>query len=171
MPYLLPRPPAAFDPGSGLLRAEHFQMAYATNDIDRARDLFASRLGIGEFRRLEGPLAAGGHIRVELAWVGSIMYELITASGPGSDIYVGRLPGGDGFALRHHHLGFLIHDSGQWQSLMDEVRSGGWLLPHVSDNPGFMKSCFVDAPELGHYLEYIFPEQAGLDFFATVPRH
>ena len=32
-----------------------------------------------------------------------------------------------------------------------------------------MDSCFVDAPELGHYLEYIFPTQAGIDFFAAVP--
>jgi hypothetical protein len=30
--------------------------------------------------------------------------------------------------------------------------------------------CFVDAPVLGHYLEYFLPKQAGLDFFHSVPR-
>ena len=36
-------------------------------------------------------------------------------------------------------------------------------------NPGFLKSCFVEAPELGHYLEYIYPEAAGIEFFQNVP--
>src|ERR1700719_2707929 len=86
------RPRANFSPGSGLLCNDHFQVAYATNDIDRACDIFSNQFGIKEFCRLQGPLAAGGHIRVELAWVGGTMYELITASGAGSDIYAGRLP-------------------------------------------------------------------------------
>ena len=38
-----------------------------------------------------------------------------------------------------------------------------------SNNPGFLQKCFVDVPELGHYFEYIFPEQAGIDFFERVP--
>lgn len=162
------RPRATFDPAEGLLRTEHFQMAYATNDIDRACDIFKDRYGIKAFRRLEGRLPAGGDIRVELAWVGTIMYELITASGPGSDLYVGRLPG-DGFAIRHHHLGFLIHDVAEWNALMREIERGKWIMPSRSSNPGFMQSCFVDAPELGHYFEYLFPEPAGLAFFEDVP--
>ena len=168
MPNFITRPDAVFDPTAGLLRIEHFQMAYATNDIDRACDLFRERFGIREFRRLEGPLPAGGQIRVELAWVGTIMYELLTASGPGSDLYVGRLLG-DGFAMRHHHLGFLIHDDTQWQALLEKIASDGWTMPSKSHNPGFMQSCFVDVPELGHYFEYIFPEPAGLAFFESVP--
>lgn len=168
MPNFITRPDAAFDPTAGLLRIEHFQMAYATNDIDRACDLFGERFGIREFRRLEGPLPAGGQIRVELAWVGTIMYELLTASGPGSDLYVGRLPG-DGFAIRHHHLGFLIHDDAQWQALLDKITGDDWTMPSKSHNPGFMQSCFVDVPELGHYFEYIHPEPAGLAFFESVP--
>lgn len=168
MSGLIRRPDSGFTPAKGLLRAEQFQMAYATNDIDRACDIFRERYGIEEFRRLEGPTAAGGHIRVELVWVGSIMYELITATGPGSDLYVGRLPK-DGFAIRHHHLGFLIHDAAQWDALMQEIARTGASMPYQNDNPGFLRSCFVDAPELGHYFEYIFPEPAGIAFFEGVP--
>ena len=162
------RPCATFSPGEGLLRTEHFQMAYATNDIDRACDIFRARFGIREFRRLEGQLPSGGFIRVELAWVKTLMYELITASGPGSELYVGRLPGA-GFAIRHHHLGFLIHDEAQWNALMGAIERGEWQMPSKSNNPGFLQSCFVDVPELGHYFEYIFPEPAGLAFFESVP--
>lgn len=162
------RPGATFSPAAGLLRTEHFQMAYATNDIDRACDMFRARFGIGQFRRLEGQLPAGGRIRVELAWAGTILYELITASGAGSDLYVGRLPAAD-FAIRHHHLGFLIHDEAEWAALMAEIERGGWAMVSKSSNPGFMQSCFVDVPELGHYFEYLFPEPAGLAFFEGVP--
>jgi catechol 2,3-dioxygenase-like lactoylglutathione lyase family enzyme len=156
--------------GAGLLRAEHFQVAYATNDIDRACDLFRERLGIGEFRRLEGQMPSGGTIRVELAWVGPVMYELMTASGPGSALYMDRLPAGPGFAIRHHHLGYLVVDDAEWEALLASADKAGWAVPYQNDNPGFLRSCFVDAAPLGHYLEYIQPEPAGLDFFHSVPR-
>jgi len=168
MPEFVRRPRAAFGPGDGLLRKDHFQVAYATNDIERACDLFAKQLGIRQFRRLEGQMPAGGQIRVELAWVGGTMYELISASGPGSDIYVGRLPPG-GFAIRHHHLGFLIHDEAQWAALESDAARIGRTLLAKSHNAGFLRSCFVDVPELGHYFEYIFPEPAGIEFFESVP--
>lgn len=170
------RPELQLDPAGGLLRTEHFQVAYATNDIERACELFRQRLGIREFRRLEGAMPSGGHIHVELAWVGNTMYELLTAEGPGAELYMngvwGRVPGrvpGDGFAIRHHHLGFLIHDEAQWQALQATIERDGWTLLSKSHTPGFMQSCFVDVPELGHYFEYLFPEPAGLEFFENVP--
>lgn len=170
-PPLLTRPPSGLSAGAGLLRAEHFQMAYATTDIEAAKQLFAERLGIGAFTPIGGPTPAGGEIRVELAWVGTIMYELMTASGPGSEIVMGRLPREAGFAIRHHHLGYLVRDEAEWAALEAEVARAGWTMPHKSVNPGFMTSCFVDVPALGHYLEYIMPEPAGLDFFQTVARN
>lgn len=168
---LRPRPESAFSPGEGLLRAEHFQMAWATNDIDRAKALLSDRLGIRNYTPLGGALATGGEIRVELAWVGTIMYELITASGPGSEIYTGRLPNDQGFVMKHHHLGYLVDGQDNWDALEAEAARSGWAMPHKSVNPGFMTSCFIDLPELGHYLEYIMPEPAGLDFFRNVARN
>lgn len=166
---MLRRPRLGVDPKRGLMGAEHFQIAYATNDIDRACDLFSARYGVRRFQRLEGPLRDGGKIRVELAWVGPVMYELLTASGPGSSIYMSRLPRGDGFAIRHHHLGYLVHDENQWTALKDEVARQGCSLAHESHTDGLMRSCFVDAPGLGHYLEYILPEARGLALLAGVP--
>ncbi len=162
------RPEASIDPAAGLLRTEQFQIAYATNDIARARDIFGERYGIREFRRLEGQMPSGGHIHVELAWVGTIMYELLTASGPGSELYVGRLPQ-DRFAIQHHHLGFMIRSAAEWEALMQRIERNGETLLHSNNNAGFLRSCFVDAPDLGHYFEYVFPEPAGLAFFESVP--
>ncbi|GGC15949.1 hypothetical protein GCM10011494_38560 [Novosphingobium endophyticum] len=168
MANALRRPSASCTPAKGLLCAEQFQVAYATNDIDRARDWLSERLGIAEFRSLEGATPAGGHIRVELAWVGPTMYELITATGPGSELYVGRL-GTHEFAIRHHHLGFMIADEAQWHAVHAEAKRQGFAVPYENETPGFMRSCFVDVPELGHYLEYLWPTDAGREFFASVP--
>ena len=170
MEYLLSRAAPLGEPGEGLLLAEHFQMAYVTTDIERACELFGSRLGIRRFSRLEGRLPAGGHIRAEFAWVGTIMYELISASGPGSEIYMDRLPAGDSFRIKHHHLGFLLRDREQWNAMMSRAHASGWSVPYHNVNP-LVEVCFVDAVELGHYLEYFLPHQAGLDFFGGVPRH
>lgn len=164
------RPPHLPDLSGGLLRAEHFQVAYVTNNIERAKALFRERYGIAEWTPLGGALPAGGQIRVELAWVGTVMYELLWAEGPGSAIYVDRLPKTGGFQLKHHHLGYLLDEKG-WEAMTEVVARDGHAMPHVSHNAGFMKSCFVDGPELGHYLEYICPEAAGAAFFAGVARN
>lgn len=166
----MPRSGVLRPPGEGLLCGEHFQVAYATNDIDRACGLFRDRFGIAEFGRLEGRLPAGGTIRVELAWVGPVMYEVLSASGPGSAIYMDRLPPGPGFALGHHHFGYLLSSAEQWDALLAMAAAENCAIPYQNDNPGFLRSCFVDAAPLGHYLEFILPEPAGLAFLQSVPR-
>ncbi|WP_317929625.1 hypothetical protein [Halioxenophilus sp. WMMB6] len=161
------RPELNLTNAQGLLTNDHFQIAYATNDIERALAQF-KELGIHQIRRLEGKMAAGGYIRVELAWMGNTLYELITAEGPGSDLYMKALPDAD-FAFRLHHLGFLIYTKAQWLTLQTTVAKQGWPLLSENIDHGFMRHCFVDIPPLGHYLEFIWPEAAGLAYFAKVP--
>lgn len=169
MTYKLNRPAADFDSGLGLLVLEHFQMAYVTNDIDRAQELFCRNLGIREFCKLEGQMPEGGHMQALFAWVGTQMYELICATGPGSDLYMDRLPAGEGFAIKHHHLGFLVQDDAQWNAVIANAGHKGFNIPYRNSNP-IVEVCFVDVPELGHYLEYLYPTPAGLEFFENVPR-
>jgi hypothetical protein len=170
MEYTLKRPAGSVLPQDGLLLAEHFQVAYVTTDLAAACEMFASHLGVRRFSKLGGPLKAGGHIEARFAWVGSVMYEIIQASGPGSDLYMDRLPQTKGFAVKHHHLGFLLQNREQWDAVISKAQHLGWSIPHRNDNP-LVEVCFIDATELGHYLEYFLPKQAGLDFFNSVPRH
>ena len=83
---------------------------------------------------------------------------------------MGRVPDGD-FTLVHHHLGFLIRDEAEWQGLMRRVEEGGFTLAYENNTPGFIRYCFVESPPLDHYLEYLFPEPAGMAFFNDVPRN
>ena len=165
------RPPLAVSPGQGLMRHEHFQMAYATTDLTQAKALFLDRFGIREWKPLEGQTPAGGHIRIELAWCGGLMYELVRTTGPGSEVFNRVLPVTDGFALRHHHLGYLVKDVAAWEALHAEIGRSGCKLLSNSNNVGFLRACIIEVPELNHCLEYICPEPAGVAFFESVPRN
>lgn len=168
MELLLDRPLAACNPSRGLLSNEHFQMGYVTNDMARAEDLFRQRFGVKEFRPTEGEMEGGGHISVRSVWVGTVMYEIICATGPGSELYTDHVPAGD-FATRLHHFGFLVRDEPGWNALEETIARDGWTVRHRSDHPGYVRALYVEAPELGHYLEYVLPAPALLERFRATP--
>ncbi|HET8710013.1 MAG TPA: hypothetical protein VFM32_01460, partial [Spongiibacteraceae bacterium] len=88
--------------------------------------------------------------------------------GPGADVFM-RYIAGDAFTIRHHHLGFLISSEEQWDGMLASVAHNGWRTLSQSNSAGFMQTCMVEIPELGHCFEYLFPEPAGLAFFESVP--
>lgn len=164
----LTRPAQKFGPGAGLFRHDHFQIAYNTNDMDKAVALFAERYGIKEFRQLAGPTPAGGKIRMEIGWAGGVMYELIWGEGPGTEVFQVNLPE-SGFAIRTHHLGYYVPNQDAWTEVLAEVERAGRKIVHETHVPGFLRAIIVEQPELGHFLEYILPEAGGIQFFETAP--
>ncbi len=163
----LKRPTADFDPRRSVLNGEHFQVAYITNDIARAMEVFADRYGIANFVGQEGATPSGGQIHVELAWKGGVMFELIETSGPGSDFYNDRLPA-EGFAIRHHHLGYMVWTEEEWDALHQKIADEGWPIAFQMRMEGYLYATYIHAPELGHYLEYIHPQAGGMAFFDSV---
>lgn len=153
---------------NGLLGREHAHSAWVTNDLDRAIEVFRNRYGVAQFCLIEGPLPSGGNIRVAFAWAGGQVLEIISASGPGSEFYNELLPGTE-FAIRFHHLGFIVHDDAGWQKLEADLAAGDWEIVHRSLSGTFIDAYYVKAPELGHYLEYVRPFAAGVEFYASVP--
>ena len=55
------------------------------------------------------------------------------------------------------------------QVVVGLVLVGGWPIAHQTLGGDFIDAYYVEAPELGHYLEYVRPLQAGIDFYAAVP--
>lgn len=155
-------------PGHGLLGREHSHSAWVTNDMDRAVDVFRRRYGVDQFSFIEGPMPTGGHIHVAFAWAGGQVLEILCGSGPGAAFYNEMLPEDD-FAIRFHHLGFVIHDRAGWSALEADIAAGGWEIAHTTLTGDFIDAYYIKAPELGHYLEYVWPHQAGVDFYAAVP--
>jgi len=157
-------------PGHGLLGREHSHSAWVTNDLDRALAIFGERYGVADFGFLEGDMPRGGHIKVALAWAGGQVLEVIRATGPGSEFYNELLPGDD-FAIRFHHLGFVVRDEAGWRALEADIAEGKWEVVHETLTADFIDAYYVRAPELGHFLEYVRPFQAGVDFYAGLPAH
>lgn len=162
------RPKIRISPAEGILRAEHIQVAYVTNDLPRAAEVFQQRYGIEGYRDLETTTPDGGEIAIKLAWVGGTMFELIEAHGAGMEFYNSRLPA-DEFAIRFHHLGYLTHDLETWNSLGDELARKGLEVVFEGNTEGFLRFVYAHAPEMDHYLEYFLLEDAGVEFFEGVP--
>jgi hypothetical protein len=168
MTRTLRRPDAALSSGPGLVRHDHFQIAWNTTDMDRALAIFEQRHGVKEWRRLEGPMPQGGKVRMEIGWAGGVMYELLWAEGPGSDIFRSGLPA-EGFAVRPHHLGYYVPTAEAWDAVQKDVEHAGLKVVHTTHVPGFLQAIIVEEPDLGLFLEYIFPEAGGMQFFETAP--
>jgi hypothetical protein len=152
----------------GLLQAEHFQMAYVTNDVERACDVLRARYGVRNFAPLHVAMPAGGRIHIELAWTSGMMIELIEATGAGTEFYNDVLPA-TGFSIRHHHLGYLVRDMPSWEALMSTIKDEACPIAYEGHNEGFLRFCYINAPEFGHYLEYLLLDPAGVQFFENVP--
>lgn len=164
----LKRPVPVFDPAKGLLHNEHFQIAYVTNDVDRAVEVFRRRFGVAAFRESDAELPSGAAIKVRAVWLGGVIYEITCGAGPGMDLWACGAPAA-GFVLRHHHFGFLVPDDDAWEALEREIARGGWTVKQRSDTPGFGRIACIEAPELGHYLEYIMPGPELLARFEATP--
>jgi hypothetical protein len=160
--------PAGPTATGGLLQAEHFQMAYVTHDVERACDVLRTRYSVRNFAPLHVSLPAGGKIHIELAWASGIMIELIEASGPGTEFYSDLLPT-TGFSIRHHHLGYLVQNLSSWEALMRTIEVGEVPIAYQGHNEGFLRFCYIKAPEFDHYFEYLLLDPAGAQFFENVP--
>jgi len=168
MQRFLEQPATPVSTGKGWLCKQHSHTAYVTNDLDRALDIFSQHYGIREYSFIEGPMPQGGSIRVAFAWAGGQIYEIIQASGPQTSFYNELLPDDD-FAIRFHHLGFIVPDEAGWRQLEKELKETGWPVAYSTLTGTFIDAYYIKAPELGHYIEYVRPFPAGLDFYARVP--
>lgn len=159
-----------FRPVTGsLLGRQHFQIAYVTNDLQRATDALGKEYGISEFGYVRDvPLPAGGKIDVALAWAGTVNLEIIQGSGNPDSFYERHLPG-PAFATIFHHLGYLIPDQKEWEEICAAVDASGKEVVHSGTVDG-LDFLYVHAPELGHYLEFVRPSPAWSDFLQSLPR-
>lgn len=168
MSSILKRPAINIAPLGGVFRCEYFQTSYVTNDLTRACEVFSSRYGVGEYHVLEAPAENGSHISVRLAWIGGHLIEVVQASGRGMEFYNARLPA-DEFAIRHHHMGYLLPDEQAWQDFESEIAGSGWNVVMEGDTEGFLKFKYVEAPELDHYMEFFLLGPGGIEMFESVP--
>jgi hypothetical protein len=163
------RPVPVCDPARGLLHGDHYHVGYVTNDIERAAGLFRERFGVGAFRETANEMAGGSRIALRSVWLGTMMYEITCGAGPGMELYSDHAPPGADFVLQFHHYGYLLRDEEGWAALRRQIERGGWRVVFDSDTPGYCRACYVAAPELGHYLEFVLPHEGLIERLNATP--
>jgi hypothetical protein len=138
------------------MSADFFQLAYVTNDFERAISELRSLHGLGRFKEMPDthmPTGPGREAIAHfgLAFKGDVQFEVIAPTGGDSDIYREPLPAA-AYALRYHHLGRYLSASEEYERLL-AAHSARWAMPiHCSGFGGFY--AYADArKDLGHYLE------------------
>jgi len=162
-------PTPVYDPSKGLLHNRHFQLAYVTNDIDQAVDVFRQRFGVECFRAKDNDLPDGGCVGVRSVWIGGVMVEICHGRGPSMTLYTDWAPPEGEFVLRFHHFGYLVGSGADWGVLERQVEEGGWKVRSNSDTPGFCRAMYVEAPELGHFLEFVLPREGLIERINATP--
>ncbi|MDF8335296.1 hypothetical protein [Novosphingobium cyanobacteriorum] len=153
------RPPSSAKP-AGLLGYELFQTAYVSNDLDRAVQVIGDAYGFANWSYIDA-----GVMRIALAWSNGQQYEVIeTARDQTQPLYDDWIDRTGDFVIRHHHFGYFVNSDEEWELLRSQITAAGRKL-WMDVDTGTMKVIYIEAPELGHFLEYIYPNEEGRHFY------
>lgn len=159
--------------------AHHHQIAYVTNDMDKALEVFARDYGVSHFFTLsdgehESPAMPGARIKISLANVNGTEIELIQpVSGP-LEIYSDVLPADGRFVMVPHHV--CIRISGGMENWDRHRASIDETVHRIALEGGLgdmLRFVYTDERDrLGHYLEHVWMSPQVLDQMAkSIPNH
>jgi len=155
------------------------QLAYSTNDIDHAMDLYDRKYGVSSFYRLDVELAAvvfgtegTCSLKIGLANVEGVQIELIEPVTDIADFFGAGLKGKAEFTLALHHVCQPVTgDIANWEAHLADL--GGPDRPIVCSALGgdYARIVFTDDRALlGAYIEHIWmTPEAWQDIRAKVP--
>ena len=151
------------------------QVAYVTNDFDRAAALFADTHGIASFLEMRDmcfPTIDGREAKchIGLAYVGGVEIEIIQPLAGDVGLYRDCLPK-DGFGVRFHHICKLYENDEAYDREVRSYRERGLTFPIDSGMQG-SRFFYVDLRnELGHYVEgVVFSKETRAAMLAAIPR-
>jgi catechol 2,3-dioxygenase-like lactoylglutathione lyase family enzyme len=151
-----------------------FQIAYVTNDLQRAVDLFRSEQGVEEIATFEDftlDVKGGGTavINVGLAYVGETQLEIIEPVSGQVDVYRSWLP--TDFAVRHHHFCSRLDSVEELDALEAKYEAAGYPIA-LTASLGATRLFYADTTALlDHYQEYAWLDSESEKFMATLPRN
>ncbi len=154
------------------------QLGYVTNDLDRARAVFAETYAVPDFfiwnnvpvhMELFGKPATA-ELSLGFAWLADTMIELIMPVSGSIEVYMPGIEGPD-FGLKLHHIGMGIAGTeADFDARLQADVARGYPLVNIS-RAAMGSYTLLDARKTyGHYVEYLWNNAQGLDFFAKIPR-
>jgi len=158
--------------------ARHHQVAYVTNDLDRAVAVFEREYGAPGFFVFSnvGTDAAkpgGPQLRIALSHVGGVEIELIEPIGDTAPLFRDVLAEGPDLDIRFHHVAIRVQGTIQdWQTHVESIDLAKHPIVFDGAVGEDMRFCYTDErPRLGHYVEHIWMSPALLAQMRTaIPR-
>lgn len=158
--------------------ARHHQVAYVTNDLDAAMELFKREYeapGFFAFSNVDtGPHKPGDpQLRIALTRVGDVEVELIEPLGDTAAMYKDFLPGGDELSIRFHHVAVRVEGAmDNWDKYAASIDTDRHPIVFEGQMGDDLRFFYTDERAmLGHYVEHMWMSPAMLDQLETaVPR-
>lgn len=160
----------------GLLNGRFFQMAYVTNDIDRAMAEYGAKAGIDRFfagRDAEFDIGGGrmAKAHIALANVGGVQIELIEPVGGHDHVYRQVLSGGD-YQIHFHHEAHVLDSVEEFAATKAHVGGLGFDIVIDAETPGYRYFYADTRTFIGHHTEFFyFSEEATAYFREVVPNY
>jgi hypothetical protein len=153
------------------------QIGYATTDCKEAVKRYGERYGVANFLLLPDTQSIiapdrTATINVAMAFVNGTMIELIEPAGGADTIYREVLPT-NGFAVRHHHLGYAMFSEAEWEAKQEEIERQKISVVLSGEAPGVIRYQYIDLrADIGHYVEYLYYlGQGGQELLKAIPHN
>jgi Glyoxalase/Bleomycin resistance protein/Dioxygenase superfamily len=139
----------------------HLHTAYVTHDLELGQRRLTSLFGAEDFTvysEMGVSIPGGGEARFTFALttVNGISLEVIQPLGGEDNVYRQALPD-DTADIALHHFASAIHDEGEWDMLMNAVRSQAIEVLVQGGEEYNLHYIYLDTRrQLGHILEFIW---------------
>ncbi len=142
--------------------ARHNQIAYVTNDMERALSVFRDDYGVPAFHVFANDTPGliqsdDARLRIALALVGGVEIELIEPQGDTAPLFSAVLSGG-GFAIRFHHIACRIDGTlADYDAHMASIDTAAHPIAWYGAMGDLMRFAYTDERALlGHYVEHVW---------------
>jgi hypothetical protein len=143
--------------------AQHSQIAYVTNDLERAMALFQTDFGTPGFLQFSNtdnpPANWGGEVlKIALAKVGGVEIELIEPEGDTAPLFSDPLPKDGSFAIVFHHVANRIDGPIEnWHAHLASLDTAKHPIVFQGSLPGMLEYAYTDTrTSLGHCVEHVW---------------
>lgn len=141
--------------------ARHSQIAYVTNDLDRALGIWRDEFDVPSFHVFtnDSPGLESSHpfqLRIALAIVGGTEIELIEPLHGSAPLHAEPLPADGSFAMCFHHVAMRIHgDLADYEAHMASLDPERHPVVWSGSLANLMRYAYTDERRtLGHYVEH-----------------
>jgi Glyoxalase/Bleomycin resistance protein/Dioxygenase superfamily len=143
--------------------ATHSQVAYVTNDLDRALALFRDDYDVPSFyvftNDAPGMIQSdGAKLKIALALVGGVEIELIEPQGETAPLFSAPLPMDGRFGIRFHHVAFRIAGGiADFEAHMASIDPEKHPVVWHGRLGEVLRYAYTDErATLGHYVEHVW---------------